>query len=257
MPPASKRLLDKTAVVTGATSGIGRAIAVAFAAEGAHVAVVGRDRDRGTAVVEAIRAGGGRADFVAADLSAGGDALRTLAATATEILGGRVDVLVNNAGIYPSPPTVEVDEATYLAMFATNVQAPFVLTQALVGGMLERGTGTIVNIGSWISGLGLGRGSVYAATKAALEQLTRSWAAEFGPGGVRVNSIAPGITETEGNAATRAVTDAMARATPAGRAGRPDEIADAAVFLASDAATFVQASTLLVDGGALNTRLAA
>jgi NAD(P)-dependent dehydrogenase (short-subunit alcohol dehydrogenase family) len=254
----SNRLRDRTALVTGATSGIGRAIATAFAAEGAHVVLTGRDATRGAAAVAAIRAAGGRADYLAADLAAGADALHALAAEATRLLGGRVDVLVNNAGIYPSAPTLDVDEPTYLTMFATNVQAPFVLTQALVGAMAARGSGTIINIGSWISGVGLQRGSLYAATKATLEQLTRGWAAEFGPSGVRVNAIAPGITATEGNAgAPKAVIDAMVGATPAGRTGRPEEIADAAVFLASDAASFVQGSTLLVDGGALHTRIAA
>jgi NAD(P)-dependent dehydrogenase (short-subunit alcohol dehydrogenase family) len=257
MPAAAQRLRDRTAVVTGATSGIGRAIATAFAAEGAHVAIVGRDPERGAAVVAAVRAAGGRADFVAADLGAGAGALHALAASATQVLGGRVDVLVNNAGIYPSPPTVDVDEAAFWAMIATNLQAPFVLTQALVPAMLARGDGTIINIGSWIAGVGMARGALYGATKAALEQLTRAWAAEYGSSGVRVNAIAPGITLTEGSAGAKAILDAMVLATPAGRTGRPEEIADAAVYLASDAASFVQGSTLLVDGGALNARVAA
>jgi len=248
------KLSDRTALVTGATSGIGRAIAVALAAEGARVAVHGRDPERGAAVVDAIRAAGGRADFLAADLGAGPDAVRGLAADTLTLFDGHVDVLVNNAGIFPSGPTVEIADATFDAVVAVNVRAPLVLVQALVPGMLARGSGTIVNVGSWVATVGLAHGSLYPASKATIEQLSRGWAAEFGPGGVRVNAIAPGVVATESApASTRAIRDAMTAGTPAGRPGTPEEIAAAAVFLAGDAAAFVHGATLLVDGGALST----
>src|SRR4051812_39823241 len=186
------RLQGKTALVTGATSNIGRAIALAFGAEGAHVAVAGRDPGRGAAVVQAIRDGGGRADFVAAELDGSPAASRHLADEATRILGGRVDVRVNNAAISPGSTTTSVDEAMFDRVYAVNVKAPFFLTAAIAPAMAARGGGAIVNLGSWVARLGIPVGALYASTKDALETLTRAWAAEFGPAGVRVNAISPG-----------------------------------------------------------------
>ncbi|HET6172950.1 MAG TPA: SDR family oxidoreductase [Gaiellales bacterium] len=250
----AQRLDGRTALVTGSTSGIGRAIAIAFAAEGAHVAVSGRDDARGAATVAAIREAGGRADFVRADLGASADAARALAGEGTRALGGRVDVLVNNAGIFPSAPTAEVDQATFDSVIATNVRGPFFLVAALAPSMAERGSGVIINIGSWISTIGLSSGALYGASKGTLEALTRGWAAEFGRSGVRINAIAPGVTLTDGTAHLQDHTRAMVDATPAGRFGTPEDVAAAAVYLASDDASFMHGSTLLIDGGALTTR---
>jgi NAD(P)-dependent dehydrogenase (short-subunit alcohol dehydrogenase family) len=247
-------LHGRTALITGATSGIGRAIADAYAAAGAHVAVSGRDAARGAQVVDAIRAEGGVADFIAADLSASIDATATLATKATQALGGRVDILVNNAGVYPPTQTLALDAATFDAVIAVNVRAPVFLTQAIAREMVERGDGVIVNVSSWIATIGVPTGALYAASKATLDQLTRSWAAEFGPSGVRVNAVAPGITATEGS---EAHADFLVEATkrfPAGRLARPEEIAAAAVFLASDNASYLHGETLYVDGGAAATR---
>lgn len=205
--------------------------------------------------MQAIRAAGGRADFVAADLAGGADAARVLAADATRLLGGRVDVLVNNAGIFPATSTEGVDPETFDAVVAVNVAAPFFLTQAIAPAMAARGGGAIVSLGSWIAQVGLEGGALYAASKAMVEQLTRNWAAEYGRAGVRVNAIAPGITLTDGTAPMEATIAEMARAFPAGRLGTPEEIAAAAVFLAGDEASFVHGATLLVDGGALSTRM--
>jgi NAD(P)-dependent dehydrogenase (short-subunit alcohol dehydrogenase family) len=241
------RLKEKTALVTGATSNIGRAIAVAFAAEGAHVVVSGRSRDRGDEVVAQIAAAGGRGDFIAAHLDGSASASRQLAAKATEILGGRMDILVNNAGIFPGQATPDTDEATFDEVYAVNVKAPFFLTAAIAPAMAEHGAGAVVNLGSWIARLGIAAGSLYSSTKGALETLTRAWAAEFGPAGVRVNAISPGVIRSADSKVHP--SEVMMHGTPAGRTGTPDAIAHAAVFLASDEAWFVHGAVLDIDGG--------
>jgi NAD(P)-dependent dehydrogenase (short-subunit alcohol dehydrogenase family) len=251
----AQRLQDRTALVTGSTSGIGAGIAAGLAAEGAHVVVSGRDVTRGEAVVRQIRDAGGRAELVLSDLGASAQAARQLATDASEALGGRVDVLVNNVGIYPSAPTADVDDATLDAVLATNIRAPHVLTAALAPPMAQRGSGVIINIGSWISTVGLPSGSLYSATKAAVEQLARGWAAEYGPAGVRVNAIAPGVTLTAGTDGHREYLEDMVAKFPAGRFGTPEDIAHAAVYLASDEGAFIHGTVLLVDGGALGTRM--
>ncbi len=243
----SERLRDKKALVTGSTSNIGRAIAEALAAQGAHVVVSGRDAGRGAAVVEGIRARGGRADFVPADLDGSPEASRALAEQATAVLGGRIDVLVNNAGIYPPSTTTTVDEKTFDRVYAVNVKAPFFLTAALAPAMAEAGGGAIVNLGSWISRLGIPISALYSSTKGALETLTRAWAAEFGPAGVRVNAVSPGVVHEP--SAQPHPGDVMMAGTPAGRFGTPEEIALAVVYLAGDEASFVHGVVLDVDGG--------
>jgi NAD(P)-dependent dehydrogenase (short-subunit alcohol dehydrogenase family) len=247
------RLQGKAALVTGATSNIGRAVAIAFAAEGAHVVVSGRSRTRGEAVVKEIVAGGGRADFVAADLDGSPQASNDLAAEATRVLGGRIDVLVNNAGIYPGLATAATDEATFDEVYAVNVKAPFFLTAAIAPAMAQAGSGTIINLGSWIARLGIPIASLYSSTKGAMETLTRAWAAEYGPAGVRVNAISPGVIRTpnpnEADAAGEHPAEAMMRGTPAGGSGTPDAVAYAAVFLANDEAAFVHGAVIDVDGG--------
>jgi 3-oxoacyl-[acyl-carrier protein] reductase len=249
----SNRLTGRTALVTGSTSGIGRGIASRLAEEGAHVVLSGRDAGRGEAAVAAIRAAGGTADFVAADLGASADAARALASEATATLGGRLDILVNNAGVYPTGPTAEITDAQVDALLAVNIRAPHALVAAIAPAMAARGDGNIINIGSWISSIGLGIGALYGATKAAVEQLSRSWAAEYGAAGVRVNAIQPGVIGTEGNAGSQAILDQMVARTPGGRVGTPSEIGDAVVFLASDESRFVHGATFAVDGGAGGT----
>ncbi len=253
--PAGTRLTAQTAIVTGSTSGIGAAIARALAAEGAHVVVSGRESTRGADVVAVIRAAGGRADFVAADLAGSYEELRRFAVDATSTLGGRVDILVNNAGIYPATATADLPDADLDRMLAVNLRAPHVLVAAIAPVMAERGRGTIVNIGSWMARVGSPYAAMYTATKAADEQLTRAWAAEFGPRGVRVNTVAPGVTLTPGNESSRPVLDALTANTPAGVVVQPDDIARAVVFLASDEAAMVHGITLDVDGGISAARL--
>ncbi len=252
------RLANKTALVTGATSNIGRAIAVAFAAEGAHVVVSGRSEERGREVVDEIRAAGGRADFVAADLDGSPATSDTLAAEAARALGGRIDILVNNAGIFPGSTTTGTDEKTFDEVFAVNVKAPFFLTAAIAPRMIEAGGGAIINLGSWVARLGIPVGTLYSSTKGAVETLTRSWAAEFGPSGVRVNAISPGVIRSPAlDPGAPGPGDAMMKGTPADGAGHPGAIAHAAVYLASDEASFVHGTVVDVDGGRVGVAVVA
>ncbi|MFI5937412.1 SDR family NAD(P)-dependent oxidoreductase [Actinoplanes sp. NPDC051494] len=240
----------RTAVVTGSTSGIGAATARALAATGTTVVVTGRDVPRGTALAEEI---GGI--FIPADLAGTFADLRSFTAAAREALSGRVDILVNNAGIYPVMPTADLPDADLDRMLAINVRAPHVLVADLAPAMARRGYGIIINIGSWMSRVGVPTGAGYTATKAAIEQYTRTWAAEYGPSGVRVNTVAPGITLTPGNEFAQDMVEAQAKSTPAGVPVKPEEVAALVAFVASDAAAGINGATLDVDGGLTATRL--
>jgi NAD(P)-dependent dehydrogenase (short-subunit alcohol dehydrogenase family) len=244
----SINLSGKTALVTGATSGIGRATSELLADRGAHVLVSGRDAARGDAVVAEIRSAGGKADFLGAEL---GDAesVRALARDAIHLGGGKVDILVNNAGIFPFGPTPEASDEDIDAVYAVNVKAPFLLVGSLAPGMAERGKGSIVNVLTMVAHFGIPGMGLYGSSKAALMLLTRAWAAEFGPAGVRVNAVSPGPTRTEGTEAMGDQLDALASAGPAGRPAAPTEIAHAIGFLAGDDASFVHGAVLDVDGG--------
>lgn len=244
----SSDLTGSTALVTGATSGIGRATAGQLAALGAHVVLSGRDEARGQAAVEAIRADGGAADFVATDLH-DVDSVRHLATRAAELGGGHVDVLVNSAGIFPFGATADTTPEDIDEIFAVNVRAPYLLVAAIAPTMAERGHGAVVNVTTMVSEFGAAGMGLYGASKAALVLLTKSWAAEFGPSGVRVNAVSPGPTRTEGTAAMGEALDQLAAAGPAGRPGTPEEIAAAITFLAGDSASFVHGALLPVDGG--------
>jgi len=245
----------RTAIVTGSTSGIGEAIAHRLAASGVRVVVTGRSTDRGHQVVADISDTGGSAVFVPSDLGGSYTDLRTFAADATDALGGTVDILVNNAGVYPATSTTDLTDDDLDTMLAVNIRAPHVLVAELVPAMVERGSGVIVNIGSWMAQVGSPMAAMYTATKAADEQLTRTWAAEYGPAGVRVNTVAPGVTITPGNEDFREVLDQMTASTPAGVVVQPDDIAAAVAFLASDDATMIHGTTLYVDGGISATKL--
>lgn len=252
------RLRNRTALVTGSTSNIGQAIAEAFAAEGAHVVVSGRSRERGARVVENIRAAGGRADFVAADLDGTPAASRALAERSRQVLGGRIDILVNNAGIYPGDVTTATDEETFDRVYAVNVKAPFFLTADVAPRMAAEGGGTIVNLGSWVARLGIPVGALYSSTKGAVETLTRAWSAEFGPRGVRVNAISPGVVGVVApEGAGTHPAEVMMRGTPAGTIGSARDIARAAVWLACDESAFVHGTVVDVDGGRTGTAVIA
>ncbi|MFJ6841774.1 SDR family NAD(P)-dependent oxidoreductase [Streptomyces griseoluteus] len=244
---ASTALQGRTALVTGATSGIGRAIVQNLAAQGADVVLHGRDQGRGEALVKQIAAEGGSARFVAADLTDTDDTLRLAAAA------GAVDILVNSAGLYEFAPTAATGAASFDRQVAVNARAPFLLVGALAPGMAERGRGSIVIVGSSAARMPAPIGAAYGASKAAVEILTRYWATEFGPSGVRVNTVSPGPVHTEGTRAMLGEHAAMLdKATARGRAGDPAEIAEIVSFLVSPASSYVNGAVLFADGGELS-----
>jgi NAD(P)-dependent dehydrogenase (short-subunit alcohol dehydrogenase family) len=236
-------LEGSTALVTGATAGIGRAVALQLAQLGAEVVVHGRSAERGAKVVQEIQNDGGNARFVAADL-ADPDDVRRLAAEASP-----VDILINNAGVYKFGATADTDDAFFDEHVNLNLRAPFILVQQLVPGMAERGKGAVVNLSTVAATIPARTGGVYGATKAGVELLTRVWADEFGRSGVRVNAVQAGPTETPGTAVTPGLTDGLGALTALGRAAGADEIANAITFLASPAASYVNGAILQATGG--------
>ena len=229
------------ALVTGATSGLGRAIALQLARDGADVAVHGRDATRGIQTVAEIQSQGGSAHFVAADLNDAANVTRL----AKEV--GDVDILVNNAGFAKWGPTETFDIASFDALFAANVRAPFFLVAAFAPGMVARGSGSIINISSMAGRLGLSGGAAYGATKAALASFTQAWAAEYSSRGVRVNAVAPGPIYTRPEA--RELFDSLGATTAMKRAADPAEIAEVVAFLASPRASYMTGAIVAVDGG--------
>jgi NAD(P)-dependent dehydrogenase (short-subunit alcohol dehydrogenase family) len=234
-------LAGKTALITGATSGIGKAAALALAEHGATVLVHGRDAVRGVGVVEQIELAGGHARFLGADLS-GPDDVARLAADV-----GTIDILVNNAGSSWFGPSSELTVATYDRLFDGNVRSAHLLTAALAPAMAGNGGGSIINVGSMVGTIGLSGSAAYSATKAALAAMTRSWAAEYGTDGVRVNAVAPGPVFTEGAVPERTTT--LGNTTLLNRAAQPDEIAETIAFLASSRADYITGATIAVYGG--------
>lgn len=240
--------MTTTALITGGTSGIGRAVANKLARLGVHALVVGRNAERGEKTIAEIRAAGGRADFIASDLFDAAS-VRQVARKAVELGDGHVDILINNAGIFPFGPTHEMNEESFDRVYALNVKAPYFLVAELAPLMAKRGKGAIVNLSTMVSDYGMSGMSLYGSSKAAINLLTKAWAAEYGPSGVRINAVSPGPTRTEGTAVMGEGLERLAAEAPAGRPAEADEIAEAIVFLATDRASFIQGAKLAVDGG--------
>ncbi|MFC9000370.1 SDR family NAD(P)-dependent oxidoreductase [Streptomyces rochei] len=240
----------KTALVTGsgAIGGLGHATAKVLAEGGADLILTGIDPQRGARVAEDLAAAAGQSTgtvrFVAADM-AGVAGVRQLAAEA-----GAVDILVNNASVLTFSPTTAQDPAVYEAAFAVNVRAPFLLTALLAEKMAARGGGSVVNVSSTAAGLGMPGMAVYGATKAALESLTRTWAAEFAESNVRVNAVAPGPMRTSKVVAAMGPDlGGMGLTTALKRTSDPAEVAQVIAFLASDRASYMTGAIVAADGG--------
>ncbi|MCO5997579.1 SDR family NAD(P)-dependent oxidoreductase [Actinoallomurus rhizosphaericola] len=240
----------KTALITGsgAIGGLGHATARIFAAGGANVIITGTDPDRGAQVVDDVQGSAagaaGTVRFIPADL-ADPQAVQRLAEDA-----GAVDILVNNAGVVPFSTTTDQDIAAYDAAFAVNVRAPFVLVARLAPKMAAGGGGSIVNVSSTAAGLGMPMMAAYGATKAALESLTRTWAAEFAASNVRVNAVSPGpMTTSKVVAAMGPDVGGMGLTTALKRAGDPAEVAQVIAFIAGDRASYVTGAVVAADGG--------
>lgn len=251
-----KLLEGKVALVTGGASGIGRAVALRFAAEGAHVVVADlqrEPREGGRTTDELVVEAGTQARFVACDVTKAAD--REAAVAASDELGG-VDILLNNAGIFRGGDFLEVTEADYDRMMDVNAKAVYFVAQAAARRMVEKGGGTIINLSS-VAGLqGTATFALYCMSKGAVRLLTYALADELGPRGIRVNALHPGVVETTMTTVDVPLVQgdrgqALLRANPLGRNAQPDDIADGAVYLASDLARYVNGSSLKIDGGML------
>lgn len=250
------RLENKKAIVTGGAGGIGRATSLAFAAEGAAVAVVDLKQDAAAAVVDEIRAAGGTALAIAADVSSEADIERVVATVHSEF--GGIDVVFNNAGIIRRTTAVETTVEEWDRVFGVNVRAIFLMCKHVVPIMAAGGGGSIVNTGSGWGLKGGGQAISYCASKGAVVNMTRALAIDHGPQGIRVNSVNPGDVNTgmlrsEASQLGQEEKSFLAESAdrPLGRMGEPSEIAAAVVWLASDEASYVTGSALVVDGGGI------
>jgi NAD(P)-dependent dehydrogenase (short-subunit alcohol dehydrogenase family) len=256
MTTSGHALAGKTALITGGASGIGRATAFLFAREGAAVAITDVNEPAGRAVAEEITQAGGRALFEPADVTRAADCRRVVTRTLREF--GAVHILFNNAGIIRRASVVELSEEDWDRVMAVNVKAIFLMSREVIPAMASNGGGSIINSSSGWGLAGGGRAAVYCASKGAVVLLTKAMAIDHGPQNIRVNCICPGDTDTNmlrdeagqlKEDETRFLADSAKR--PLGRVGKPEEIAQAALYLASDASSFVTGTSLVVDGGGL------
>ncbi|MCX6848845.1 MAG: glucose 1-dehydrogenase [Verrucomicrobia bacterium] len=245
---------NKVVLITGATSGIGKVSALAFAKAGAKVIVSGRREAEGQAVVAEIKAAGGEATFVKADVAVEADVAALVAKTVATY--GRLDVAFNNAGVELTGAIVDANEAEYRRVFDINVWGVITSMKHEIPVMLKQGVGVIINTSSVAGHVGMAGASIYVASKHAVEGLTKAAALEYAKLGIRVNAVAPAAIETDmmnrftggGNEETLSY---MRSLHPVGRLGRSEEIANPVLFLASDAASFITGASLNVDGGLL------
>jgi len=250
------QLQGKTAVITGGAGGIGRSTALLFAREGAAVTIVDLNQAAGIEVVREISIGGGRAIFERADVTRASDCRRVIERTVQEF--GGIHVLFNNAGIIRRASVIEISEDDWDAVMAVNVKSIFLMSREVIPIMANAGGGSIVNTASGWGLAGGARAAVYCASKGAVVLLTKAMAIDHGGQKIRVNCICPGDTDTAmlrgearqlGEAEDRFLSDSAKR--PLGRVGTPEEIAQAALYLTSDASSFVTGTALVVDGGGL------
>ena len=247
---ADRRMEGKRVLVTGAGTGIGKGVAEAFARAGARVAVHYSHSGEGArALVAAARSAGAEIEAFQADFSDVAQ-VRSLAAQAMDFLGG-IDVLVNNAGVTLNIPFDEVRVEQFDTVYNVNIRAMYFLTQACTVPMIEQGRGTVINMSSLHAFAGMRADSVYAGTKGAIVSFTRTLAIELAPKGIRVNAIAPGAVEVENHYKADKDYDPVAKGKliPAGFEGTPEDIAEVALFLASDGARYIVGQTIVVDGG--------
>jgi NAD(P)-dependent dehydrogenase (short-subunit alcohol dehydrogenase family) len=245
-----ERLAGKVAIITGGSSGIGLASAHLFAAEGAHVLIAARDAERGEAAAAAIRASGGAARFVRCDVTHSGDVAH-LVETALSMFG-RLDIMFNHAGANRAARITELDEDAWDALLAVNLKSVYLGCRFAIPAMLGQGGGCIINTAGTFGLVARPAQAAYCAAKAAVIHLTRQVALDYGTQGVRVNCICPGYIDTPLTASVPPeVRAAIIASQPLQRAGRPEDIAEMALFLASDASSFVTGAVFPVDGGQL------
>ena len=245
------RLEQRIAIVTGAGQGIGRAIALGLAREGARVAIADVNEESANTVKNEIEASGGRALAIPTDVSNEKSVQAMVEKSLKEFL--RVDILVNNAGIFPTSPVEEMSEEDWDRVIGTNLVGAFLCARAVVPKFLEQGTGRIISITSGRAFQGAKNGAHYAASKAGIIGFSKSLALELAPHGITVNVICPGITDTaqpRGHQIEEQIY-AQAQKIPLGRIGQPEDLVGPAVFLASDAAAFITGQTILVNGGSI------
>ncbi len=245
---------NKVVLITGATSGIGKVSALAFAKAGAKVIVSGRREAEGQAVAAEIKAAGGEATFVKADVAVETDVVALVAKTVATY--GRIDIAFNNAGVEITGPIVDATEADYRRAFDINVWGVLTSMKHEIPVMLKHGSGVIINTSSVAGHVGMAGASIYVASKHAVEGLTKAAAMEYAKQGIRVNAVAPAAIETDmldrfTGGGNEDALSYMRSLHPVGRLGRAEEIANAVLFLASDAASFITGTSLNVDGGFL------
>jgi len=249
------RLDGKAALITGGTSGIGRATAVLFAQEGARVTITGRDEARGAEVVEEIRGAGSEGLFVRSDVRVAGDCERAVRETLAAF--GRLDVLFNNAGVYVANDVVGCDEDEWDLQVDTSLKGAYLMSRAALPHMIERGSGSIVHCSSGWGLVGGAKGAAYCAAKGGMVLLTKAMALDHGPQGIRVNAVCPGDTETpmeHEDARNQGLTwEDYVTGAVSGRAiermATAEEIARAVLFLVSDESSYITGVALPVDGG--------
>ncbi|UWG95536.1 SDR family oxidoreductase [Dehalobacter sp. DCM] len=243
----ANRLTNKVALITGATSGIGKATAEIFAAEGAKVIFVGRRTELGQAVEDGIRAKGGEATFIQCDVTVQHDLENVINRTIEKY--GQIDILFNNAGAGYLGHTHEMDIVDFDALFNLNIRSYFTMTKLVLPYMMKQRNGSIINCGSVGGIVGMPNNSAYSSSKGAVSLLTKSLAVEYAAYNIRVNALCPGMTTSDLVPAGGDVEKLFAPTVPLGRPAKPEEMAYAAVFFGSDECTYCTGALLVVDGG--------